>query len=109
MINTEQAFDMLPHVIEIYEKLDLDNYRKSLMEKHKGQKEIDTNEVGLSVILYIVKNSTKVKEEFFTIVAIADNKTVEEIKSQSLILTAKTFKEIFSDPELMDFFKTAMQ
>lgn len=109
MINSEQAFDMLPYVVDIYEKLDIESYRRKTIAKYKGKKNIDQQKVGLDVLLYIVKNSSKVKEEFFTVVAIADKKAVEEIKEQSLAKTISTFKEIFTDKELMDFFKTAMQ
>lgn len=109
MINSEQAFDMLPYAVEIYEKLDIESYRRKSITKHKGKKDIDTEKVGLDVLLYIVKNSGKVKEEFFNVVAIADKKAVEEVKQQSLAKTVATFKAIFTDKELMDFFKTAMQ
>lgn len=109
MINSEQAFDMLPHVVEIYEKLDIESYRRKAIAKTKGNKEVDLKKVGLEVFLYIIKNSTKVKEEFFSVVAIVDKKTAEEIKNQPLAKTISTFKSIFTDKELMDFFKTAMQ
>lgn len=109
MIKSEQAFDMLPYVVEIYEKLDIESYRRKSIAKHKKTKNVDLQKVGLDVLLYIIKNSNKVKEEFFTVVAIADEKSVEEIKAQSLVKTITTFKEVFTDKELMDFFKTAMQ
>ncbi|MEK3855936.1 hypothetical protein [Cytobacillus sp. FSL H8-0458] len=109
MIKSEQAFDMLPHVVEIYEKLDIESYRRKSIAKHKKAKNVDLQKVGLDVLLYIIKNSSKVKEEFFTVVAIADEKSVDEIKAQSLVKTITTFKEVFTDKELMDFFKTAMQ
>jgi hypothetical protein len=109
MINSEQAFDLLPHVVDIYEKLDMDAYRRKMVLKYKDKENVDTDKVGLEVILYIVKNSQKVKEEFFSVVAIAEQKSVEEVKAQSLAKTISTFKDVFTDKELMDFFKTAMQ
>ncbi|MGO4887066.1 hypothetical protein ACJ2A9_04850 [Anaerobacillus sp. MEB173] len=108
-VNTEQAFDMLPYAVELYEKLDIEAYRKKLATKYKNKKNVDVTKVGIEVIMYIVKNSMKVKEEFFQIVAIAENKSIDEVKAQSPIKTAMTFKEIFSDEELMAFFKAAMQ
>ncbi|MBO0962494.1 hypothetical protein J1P26_22630 [Neobacillus sp. MM2021_6] len=109
MINSEQAFDMLPHVVEIYEKLDMDAYRRKMVLKYKDKDKVDADKVGLEVILFIVKNSRKAKEEFFSVVAIAEQKTLEEVKAQSLAKTISTFKNVFTDKELMDFFKTAMQ
>ena len=109
MINSEQAFDMLPHVVDIYEKLDMDAYRRKMILKYKDKKNVDANKVGLEVTFYIVKNSGKVKEEFFSVVAIAERKTVDEVKAQSLAKTISTFKNVFTDKELMDFFSEAMQ
>lgn len=109
MINSEQAFDMLPHVVDIYEKLDMDSYRRKMVLKYKDKENVDANKVGLEVTFYIVRNSSKVKEEFFSVVAIAEKKSVEEVKAQSLAKTISTFKNVFTDKELMDFFKTAMQ
>lgn len=103
-MNSEKAFDMLPYVAEIFEKIDILNYINKIRAKEKDQEK-----AGMQMILYIVKNSSKVKEEFFNVVAIAEEKTVEEVKKQGLAATIKAFKDIFSDPELMDFFKQAIQ
>ncbi|WP_342432608.1 hypothetical protein [Neobacillus sp. FSL H8-0543] len=109
MINSEQAFDMLPDMVNIFEKLDIENYRKESLAKYQGEENVDYKKVGLEVIFYIIKNSGKVKDEFFSVVSIAEGKEVEEIKKQSLAKTITTFKEILTDKELMGFFKTAMQ
>jgi uncharacterized protein YwgA len=108
-IDSEQAFDMLPYVADIYEKIDLDCYRKKISNENKGNTDIDQQQVGIDAIKYVLKNSSKVKEEFFNIVAIADLKSIEEVKKQSFIKTIQSIKNIFSDPELVDFFKQAMQ
>lgn len=107
-IDSEQAFDLLPYVADIYEKIDLDGYRKKVTNENKGEKDIDQQQVGIDAIKYVLKNSTKVKEEFFNIVAIAEHKTVAEVKKQSFIKTIQSIKNIFSDPDLVDFFKQAM-
>lgn len=108
MITSEQAFDMLPHVTDIYDKLDLDSYKKELNESLKGKK-VDNIEVGITVFKYVLKNSNKVKDEFFNIVAIAEEKPLDEVKKQPLLTTISTFRSIFSNKETMDFFKQAMQ
>ena len=102
--STEQIFDMLPYAVEIYEKIDFDGYRKKLQAKYKGKK-IDPTDAGIDAFKFVLKNSSKVKEEFFQLVAIAENKTVEEVRNQNFIETIKTIKEIFSNKELVDFFK----
>lgn len=108
MITSEQAFDMLPMVVDIYDKLDFDTYRKELKEKYEGKK-ADQLTVGIEAFKYVFKNSGKVKEEVFSIVAIAEGKPIDEIKKQSFTKTILTFKAIFSDKDAVDFFKQAMQ
>ncbi len=107
MFTSEQAFDMLPHAVDIYDKLNMDAYRKEVVEKHQSQKP-DQKEVGIEVIKYIIKNSPKIKEECFHIIAVAEGKTVEEIKKRPVLETVKVFNSIISDESLMDFFKSAM-
>jgi hypothetical protein len=113
MITSEQAFDMLPYVGEIFDKLEIPSYinsQKKILTVKKGQNVNDIQEkIGIGITVYVVKNCNKVKEEFFNVVAIAKGKSIEEVKQQGLVETIKTFKEIFQDPELMGFFKTAMQ
>ena len=108
-ISSEQAFDMLPYVVDIYDKLDFDKYRKELQKKYAGKKSVDSLSVGLEATKFIIRNAGKVKDEFFAIVAIAENTTIEEAKKQPFVKTVQTFKEIITDPELMDFFKQATQ
>lgn len=104
MITTEKAYDMLPHMVDIFDKLEVKEYGTKRAKKVK-----DSKELGIDILKYVVKNSGKVKEEFFQVVAIAQDKTVEEVKKQGLMTTINTVKEIFKDDELMDFFKSAME
>lgn len=110
MITTEQAFDMLPTVVILYDKLDIDGYRNRLIEENKGKKkkDLDIKILGTDIIKYILKNSYKVKEEVFEVVAIFEGKEVKEIKAQSFIKTINTVKEIFSDKDAMELFKSAI-
>ena len=114
MVNTEQAFDMLPHVIAIYEKLNLKAVGKAATEQVvKSQPKIAAaelrNAVGEKVIMQVIKESPKVKEDFFNIIAIAAGKTVVEAKALSLAVSVKIFRDVFTDQELWAFFKEAMQ
>jgi hypothetical protein len=108
MITTDKALDMLPFVVDMYDKLEIEIYRKEMTEKHKG-KDTDKMTVGIEVFKYIFKNIGKAKAEVYGIVSIAEDKSIEEIKNQSLPKTIMAIKEIFSDRELVDFFKQAMQ
>lgn len=111
-MNSEKAFDMLPYAVDIFDKLKIDEYVKENSKSATGKtaEEIENikKETGLGLIKYILKNSAKVKEEFFSIVAIFEGITEEEAKKQGLAKTIKSIKSIFSDNELMDFFKGAM-
>lgn len=109
MFNTEKAFDMLPSVVVLYDKLDIDGYRKKLAEKNKGKKDVSAELLGIDIFKHVLKNSGKVKEEVFEIVAIFEDKTIEEVKAQSFMTTINSVKAIFTDTETTDFLKQAMQ
>lgn len=108
MITSEKVFDMLPTVVTLYDKLDIDSYRKKLA-KENIKKKLDSNDLGIEIFKYVLKNSSKVKEDFFEIVAIFEDKTVEDVKAQSFGKTINSIKEIFSDKETVGFFKGAIQ
>ena len=108
MITTSQALDMLPAVVDLYDKLDLDEYRKKIAEENKG-KQLDQMSAGINLFKFVLKNSGKVKNEVFEIVAIFEDKPIEEIKAQNFMVTAKSLKEIFSDKEAMELFKSAVK
>ncbi len=107
MLTNDQVFDMLPYVVDMWEKLDLDNYRKQVTAKNKG-KEVDKIGMGIEVFKHILKNSGKVKEEIFSMVGVVEGKTSDEMRNQSFGKTLLTFKMILSDSEAMAFFKQAM-
>ena len=107
MISTEKAFSALPIVVSIYDKLDIDGYRKKFAEENKGTT-ADAETVGTDLIKYILTNTPKVKEEAFSVVALIEDKTVEEIKAQSFAKTFIAIKEIFQDQDLIGFFKSAV-
>lgn len=110
-VSTEAAFDALPYVMDVYDKLDLDSYRKKVSKQYKGQdkKKIDVNEIGIDLFKYVLKNLSKAKEEIFTVISIFENKSVEDVKKQPIAETIKSLRTIFSDKETMDFFKKSME
>ncbi len=114
MITTEKAFDMLPHMVEIFDKLELQKYGKEKAQEYKKKNpnksaEEMQNELGTEIVKYILKNSAKIKEEFFNIAATALDVDVKEAKGKPLLETMQVVKDIFLNENLMAFFKSAMQ
>ena len=112
-ISSELAMDLLPHAVGIYEKLDLKAVGTGIMKQVKKENPNlsvgEVNEsVGEKVIIHIIKNLPKVKDEVFSMVALVSGISLEQAKAQSLAKTMAAFKGIFSDPELLAFFKGAM-
>jgi len=111
MISSEKAFDILPYVSDIYEKLNLNKYIKDKKVKlKKGENvEIKLLGIGLDMFSYVMKNSPKVKNEVFEIVAILEDKTLEEVKEQPFSQTISTIKGLYEDKETVDFLKSAVE
>lgn len=103
-INTEKAFDMLPHAADILEKLGL----KDFILKNQTTDKKDIDRKGFDLVVFVLRNSGAVKENVFEIVAIMEDKTTEEVKKQSFVKTLASFKELIQDKELMSFFNMAM-
>ena len=103
MITSEKVFDLLPYVCDMYDKLGIEKFAKGL-KKGTTQKE-----AGTKVVLHVLKNSGKIKEEIFNIVALLQGITVEEAKALGVIKSINILKELFADDEVMDFFKSAMK
>lgn len=105
LITTEQALDMLPFAADLIEKLDIINKGTEFA----NNKDKSTTIVGMELVLYIIRNISKVRKEMLNIVAIAENKTAEEVSEQGIGDTISTFKKILENSDLMGFFKKAMQ
>ena len=108
MIETEKAYDMLPVVVDLYDKLDIKEYRKKMAKEYEGQ-EVDQTAVGIDMFKFVLKNSKKIKEEVFEMVAIFQDKTAEEVKAQNFAETVKAIKEIFTDEAAMALFGDAIR
>lgn len=108
MISSEKLYDMLPTVVVLYDKLDLDAYRKKMTDENK-EKKLDTKSLGIEVFKHVLKSSGKVKEEIFEIVAIFQDAPIEEVKLQSIGKTIKSIKMVFTDEDAVSFFKQAIE
>lgn len=104
MIEIEKIVDILPYIVDIYDKLEFSTFSKSL---HKG---ISQKEAGIKVTLHVMKNAPRIKEEIFKIIAILEDMTLEEARKRGLSSSIKSLKALFeNDQELMYFFKSAMK
>lgn len=114
MISTEKAFDMLPYVAELYEKLDIKTYLvKNSMTVSKDTPADEVSRIreakGHELLVYLLKKAGSVKEEIFEIVAILEDTTADDIKARPFGETIKQLKTLLADTELMGFFKSAIQ
>lgn len=109
MLSTDKAFEILPYISDIYEKIDVKDFIKKYKEKKVEGTEENKTVAGLDLFSYLLKQSKNIKEELFNILAILQDKKVAEIKKQHLAVTLNQLKAIFNDKDLVDFFKGAMQ
>ena len=108
MLSTDKTFDILPHIVDVYEKLDLYKYYEEKRKEYK-KNPVTQWQAGEELFKFIFKNAVKVKTEIFNIAAIVSEKPVEEIAKQNIVKTVMDLKELFVDKETMDFFKQAVQ
>lgn len=108
MIKTEVLYDMLPQIVEVYEKLDVEGFRNKMTKENKAKK-IEDKALGIKLFLFVLKSSQKIKKEVFEIVSVFENMTVEEVKAQSFGKTIATLKEILQDEEAVELFKSAVK
>ncbi len=101
MLTTEQAFDALPYVAEIYEKLELQKFYE---EQRKKNKDAPNEQLAQAVIMHIVKNSQKCRDSFFPLIAVLTGLTEEEARKQPVKDTVAVLRELFKD-ENWGFFK----
>ncbi len=112
MLTTEKAFDCLPYVADIFEKLNLQNELDKMREevmKTKGKKEERQRKMGMAFIMHIVRNSPQCKESFFPLMSVIMDCTVEEAKLKPVGETVGALKQLFADEDLMGFFNSAVQ
>lgn len=101
-LNAEKLFDILPDATAIFEKLDIQKF----VQENKGKTE---NELGVALITYILKNTKQFKTEFFNVISILKDISVDEAKELKLGELAEILKEIGNDKELVSFFNSLMK
>lgn len=110
--STEKAVDILceltPYIKEISTDKELSKILKDKIknEKNMSQAEIIVfalNKVGDLIPVLLGTH----KEAVFNILAILNEKTVTEIKEQSIIVTMGMIKEAIQDEDLISFFSSS--
>jgi hypothetical protein len=114
MLTSEQVLDILPYAVDIFDKLDIEGYaaknKIQIPQNISKEKAAEIQKkTGVMIIKYILKSAPKAKEEIFSLVAVLQGTTADEVRKQSFFKTAAQLKEVLSDKEIMDFFTTAMQ
>lgn len=110
-ISTDNAMDVLceltPYVTNIVTDEDLVGELKKAIDFKEAntmaEKMALTAEKITKIIPIILKNR---KNDVFGIVGVLNEKTIDEIAKQNIIVTMKQIRDISKDKELLDFFKS---
>lgn len=104
-MRTEDAIDKLcdiaPIIADIGDKAKNDQEFKDFMAGYSKAK--DNRTFVLRVLPVLVKNY---KEDMYSILSIWTEKSIDEIKEQSLGVTIKELKAIFEDEDIRAFFSS---
>lgn len=110
-ISTDNAMDVLceltPYVTNIVTDEDLVGELKKAIDFKEAntmaEKMALTAEKITKIIPIILKNR---KNDMFGIVGVLNEKTIDEVAKQNIIVTMKQIRDIAKDKELLDFFKS---
>ena len=110
-ISTDNAMDVLceltPYVTNIVTDEDLMGELKKAIDFKEAntmaEKMALTAEKITKIIPIILKNR---KNDVFGIVGVLNEKTIDEIAKQNIIVTMNQIRDIAKDKELLDFFKS---
>lgn len=110
-MSTEKAMDVLceltPYVTSIVTDEELIAELKSAIDFGKAntmaEKMALTAGKITKIIPILLRNK---KNDVFGIVGVLNNKTIEEVAKQNIIVTMKQIRDIAKDKELLDFFKS---
>lgn len=112
-LSTDRATDVLceltPYVANIVSDEELLEELKKAVDRKDIVNKAQWLAVGAEKITKILPILLKKrKEDVFGILAVINEKTVEEIAGQNIILTLKQARTAFKDKELIVFFKSCM-
>lgn len=109
--STDKATDVLCEITPHIENIITDT---ELIAELKKAINLDNAETMAAKMALAVAKITKIipillknrKEDFYSILSVINEKSVEEIAKQNIIVTAMQIRDIAKDKELLDFFKS---
>lgn len=112
-LSTDRATDVLceltPYIANIVSDEELLEELKKAVDRKDIVNKAQWLAVGAEKITKILPILLKKrKEDVFGILAVMNEKTVEEVAKQNFLMTLKQAKTAFKDKELIDFFKSCM-
>ena len=112
-LTTDRAADVLceltPYIANIVSDEDLLTELKKAVDAKDIQNKAQYLAIGAEKITKILPILLKKrKNDVFGILAVMNEKTVDEIAKQNILVTLKQAKTAFKDRELIDFFKSCM-
>lgn len=110
-LSTDRATDVLceltPYIANIVSDEELLEELKKTVDRKDIVNKAQWLAVGAEKITKILPILLKKrKEDVFGILAVMNEKTVEEIAKQNILVTLKQARTAFKDKELIDFFKS---
>lgn len=112
-LSTDRATDVLceltPYIANIVSDEELLEELKKAIDRKDIVNKAQWLAVGAEKITKILPILLKKRKyDVFGILAVINEKTVEEIAKQNILITLKQAKTAFKDKELIDFFKSCM-
>lgn len=110
-LSTERATDVLceltPYIANIVEDSELMESLRDAIDTDKVKTKAELIAIGASkatkLVPIILKNR---RSDVYGILAVLNEKSVEEIAKQNLLVTMRQIKDVSRDKELVDFFKS---
>ena len=110
-LSTERATDVLceltPYIANIVEDSELMESLRDAIDTDKVKTKAELIAIGASkatkLVPIILKNR---RSDVYGILAVLNEKSVEEIAKQNLLVTMRQIKDVSKDKELVDFFKS---
>ena len=110
-LSTERATDVLceltPYIANIVEDSDLMESLRSAIDTEKVKTKAELIAIGAGKVTRLIPIILKKRRsDVYGILAVLNEKSVEEIAKQNFLMTMRQIKDMARDKELVDFFKS---
>lgn len=103
MISTKKAFQIMPFLANILDKI---HFKEFFAEVSAEQGE---EKAGIDFTIFLMKNVDKCMGDVCNAVAILEDKELKAVEEQDVFETLDTLNELFKNEKLMAFFGSAMR